>query len=150
MRPGGRAGMRSSTRARGYGMVATHNRIGAMQRRLLLIVQCNLCDDCCMVGLADRGASTMTDNTNTATWINFTADDLPKEQHELFQAMLKAKQAFEASFPCRDGFALRFSYKGADFSRMGFCEVAAPKTKAQVATSLSAWIATQRAQNRAH
>lgn len=87
---------------------------------------------------------------DNATWINFTADDLPKEQHELFQALLKAKAAFEASFPAPEGKALRFSYKGADFSRMGFCAVAKPRDKAAVASSLSAWIAQQRSANRAH
>ena len=83
--------------------------------------------------------------TDQPTWINFAADDLPQAQNDLFAAMIKAKAAFEASFPARPGYALRFSYKGADFSRMGFCEVAAPKSKAAVATSLSAWIASQKA-----
>lgn len=92
----------------------------------------------------------MADKTNNETWINFTADDLPQAQADLFKALVSAKQAFEASFPARDGFTLRFSYKGADFTRMGFCEVAKPKDKAQVATSLSAWINAQREANRKH
>ncbi len=87
----------------------------------------------------------MADKINDATWINFTADDLPQAQADLFKVMIEAKNAFEASFPARDGYTLRFSYKGADFTRMGMCEVARPKDKAAVATSLSAWIAAQRA-----
>lgn len=86
----------------------------------------------------------------TADWINFTADDLPQAQADLFKALTLAKQAFEASFPTREGFTLRFSYKGADFTRMGMCEVAAPKSKTAVATSLSAWIAAQKAANAKH
>lgn len=85
-----------------------------------------------------------------ASWINFTADDLPQAQADLFKALILAKQAFEASFPCRDGYALRFSYKGADFTRMGMTEVAKPKDKGAVATSLAAWIAQQRAANAKH
>lgn len=92
----------------------------------------------------------MANDKQNETWINFAADDLPQAQAELFNALVKAKLAFEASFPCRDGFSLRFSYKGADFSRMGFCEVAKPKDKATVTTSLSAWIAQQRAMNAKH
>lgn len=83
--------------------------------------------------------------TDNATWINFTADDLPQAQSDLFAAMIKAKAAFEASFPCAPGKALRFSYKGADWSRMGMCEVAKPATREAVTTSLSAWIAAQKA-----
>lgn len=84
------------------------------------------------------------------TWINFKANDLPAEQRALFDALVKAKAAFEASFPCREGFLLRFSYKGADFDRLGFCEVARPREKAAVAQNLAAWIATQRAANAKH
>lgn len=84
-------------------------------------------------------------NDTNATWINFTADDLPQAQADLFATMIAAKAAFEASFPVAPGKALRFSYKGADWSRMGMCEVAAPKSKEQVTTSLSAWIAAQKA-----
>lgn len=85
-----------------------------------------------------------------ATWINFTSGDLPSEQRALFDAMIKAKAAFEASFPARDGYVLRFSYKGADFDRLGFCEVARPRDKTSVAANLSAWLATQRAANAKH
>ena len=84
-------------------------------------------------------------NPTDATWINFTADDLPQAQADLFTALLAAKSAFEASFPVSPGKALRFSYKGADWSRMGMCEIAAPKTREQVTTSLAAWIASQKA-----
>ena len=84
-------------------------------------------------------------NDSNATWINFTADDLPQAQADLFAAMIAAKTAFEASFPANPGKTLRFSYKGADWSRMGMCEVDAPKTKAQVTTSLAAWLTAQKA-----
>lgn len=84
------------------------------------------------------------------TWINFSADDLPQAQATLFTALLAAKTAFEQSFPCPDGKALRFSYKGADFTKMGMCAIDRPKDKAQVATSLSAWIAQQKAANARH
>lgn len=91
----------------------------------------------------------MTDKPDVQ-WLNFSADDLPAEQNVLFKALLEAKRAFEASFPTREGFALRFSYKGAEWDKMGMCEVAAPKSKAAVATSLSAWIAAQKAANAKH
>ena len=84
-------------------------------------------------------------NDSNATWINFTADDLPQVQADLFAAMIAAKNAFEASFPCAPDKALRFSYKGADWSRMGMCEVAKPKPREAVTTSLAAWIASQKA-----
>lgn len=89
-------------------------------------------------------------STTEAVWLNFSADDLPQEQNELFKALLNAKHAFEASFPCSPGKALRFSYKGADWDKMGMCEVDKPKDKAAVATSLSAWIASQKAANAKH
>ena len=87
---------------------------------------------------------------NEPTWINFKADDLSTEQRALHDAMLKARAAFEASFPVRDGFTLRFSYKGADFDRMGVTEVAKPKDKAAVAGNLAAWIASQKANGARH
>lgn len=87
---------------------------------------------------------------DNAVWINFEAKDLEGDSKAAFELLTQAKAAFEATFPCRDGFTLRFSYKGADFSRMGVTEVAKPRSREAVATNLSAWIAQQRAANQRH
>jgi hypothetical protein len=94
---------------------------------------------------SQNGAMTMADKSQELNWINFTADDLTPEQREAFDMMLEARKAFEATFPCRDGFTLRFSYKGADFTRMGLCEIAAPKSREAVKQSLADWLASKRA-----
>jgi len=52
----------------------------------------------------------MADKSNE-TWINFAAADLVDDQREAYEMLLEAKRAFEATFPVRDGFELRFSYK---------------------------------------
>jgi hypothetical protein len=85
----------------------------------------------------------MTTATKTElVWINFTADDLDKDQREAYEMMVEARKQFEASFPCRDGFTYRFSYKG---ERMGMAEMAVPKSADAVKQSLQAWLASKRA-----
>jgi len=91
----------------------------------------------------------MADKSNE-TWINFAAADLVDDQREAYEMLLEAKRAFEATFPVRDGFELRFSYKGADFSRMGFCELARSKSKDEVKTNLAAWLAARKAAGDRH
>lgn len=83
-------------------------------------------------------------------WTNFKASELDGELKALHDAMLASRKAFEAAFPCREGYTLRFAYQGADWDRMGVAEVEKPKDKAAVAGRLSDWIASQRAANRPH
>ncbi len=82
---------------------------------------------------------------STETWINFTSVDLSPEQREAFEMFVEAKHAFEATFPCDDAHSLRFSYKGADFTRMGLCQIAKPKSTDAVKQSLADWLASKRA-----
>lgn len=91
----------------------------------------------------------MSDKSNEV-WINFKADDLEGDQAEAFKMLVQAKDLFEATFPCREGYTLRFSYKGADFSRMGFCEIAKPKSADAVKQNLSAWLQARRDANLKH
>ena len=75
-------------------------------------------------------------------WINFTVDDLNKEQREAYEMMQEARKQFEATFPCREGFTYRFSYKG---DRLGIAEMAIPKSRDAVKQSLQDWLASKRA-----
>lgn len=87
----------------------------------------------------------MADKSNTEQWINFKADDLSGDQLEAYNMLIEAKRQFEATFPCRENYELRFSYKGADFSRMGFTEIAKPKSRDEVKQNLAAWLASRKA-----
>ena len=98
---------------------------------------------CHGMAISPYGASTMTAPTKTElTWVNFTPADLTKDQHEAYDMMIEARQAFEATFIPRDGFAFRFSYKG---ERLGVAEVALPKSREAVKQSLQDWLASKRA-----
>ncbi len=87
----------------------------------------------------------MAQDKTEATWINLTPDALAPEQKEAFDMFIEAKHQFESTFAPMPGHVIRFSYKGADFDKIGMCEIAAPKSRDAVKQNLQAWLAARRA-----